>query len=122
MLSCRAETSCLSPVFPNIIRNYKDFHELGFDVVGVNMDTDVEQVKQFLSLQELPWTSVTTQQVIDGAVEEPWLLPMPQKCGVDGIPFLVLVGKDGKVVRFFDSKVTPEADELRDAIEAALAK
>jgi glutathione peroxidase len=33
-----------------------------------------------------------------------------------------LVGRDGKVVRFFDSKVTPEADELRAAIEAALAK
>ncbi|HEX5106289.1 MAG TPA: redoxin family protein [Pirellulaceae bacterium] len=82
---------------PNILRNYKDFHDLGFDVVGVNMDTDLEQVKQFLSLQELPWTSVTSQPVIDGSAEEPWLLPMPKKCGVDGIPFLVLVGKDGKV-------------------------
>jgi glutathione peroxidase len=32
-----------------------------------------------------------------------------------------LVGKDGKVIRFFDSKVTPEAPELRHAIDAALA-
>ena len=33
-----------------------------------------------------------------------------------------LVGKDGKVVAFFPSKVTPDAKELRDAIAAALAK
>lgn len=32
-----------------------------------------------------------------------------------------LVGKDGKVIRFFDSKVTPDSPELREAIDAALA-
>ncbi len=31
-----------------------------------------------------------------------------------------LVGKDGKVIRFFAHKVTPESPELRDAIAAAL--
>ena len=33
-----------------------------------------------------------------------------------------LVGKDGKVIAFFPSKVTPESKELRDQIEAALAR
>lgn len=33
-----------------------------------------------------------------------------------------LVGKDGKVIRFFDSKVTPESPDLRQAIDAALAR
>jgi glutathione peroxidase len=33
-----------------------------------------------------------------------------------------LVGKDGKVIRFFNSKVTPEDKELRAAIEQALAQ
>jgi glutathione peroxidase len=31
-----------------------------------------------------------------------------------------LVGKDGQVIAFFPSKVTPESKELRDAIETAL--
>lgn len=31
-----------------------------------------------------------------------------------------LVGKDGKVIAFFPSKVTPESKELREAIEKAL--
>jgi len=33
-----------------------------------------------------------------------------------------LLDKDGKVVKFFNSKVTPEDPELRAAIDAALAK
>ncbi len=33
-----------------------------------------------------------------------------------------LVGKDGKVIGFYPSKVAPESKELRQAIEAALAK
>lgn len=33
-----------------------------------------------------------------------------------------LVGRDGQVVAFFPSKVTPESKELRDAIEAALGR
>jgi glutathione peroxidase len=33
-----------------------------------------------------------------------------------------LIGKDGQVVAAFSSKVTPESDELRGAIDQALAK
>jgi glutathione peroxidase len=33
-----------------------------------------------------------------------------------------LLGKDGKVVKYFPSKVTPDSPELREAIDAALAK
>jgi glutathione peroxidase len=32
-----------------------------------------------------------------------------------------LVGKDGRVVQYFPSKVTPESPELREAVEKALA-
>jgi glutathione peroxidase len=33
-----------------------------------------------------------------------------------------LVGRDGKVIAYFPSKVTPESKELRDAIEKALGR
>jgi glutathione peroxidase len=33
-----------------------------------------------------------------------------------------LVGKDGKIVAFFPSKVAPDSKQLKEAIEAALAK
>ena len=93
-------TPCIEEM-PNIRKNYEAFKELGFEVVGVNLDGDIAAVKEFLSFNELPWTSVTSQEVLDGkANPEPGAfgkLPMAEKNGVDGIPFLVLVGKDGKV-------------------------
>jgi hypothetical protein len=41
---------------------------------------------------------VTSQEAIDGKASEDFSQhPMANKCGVDAIPFVVLVGKDGKV-------------------------
>jgi thiol-disulfide isomerase/thioredoxin len=88
---------CLAEL-PNIRRNFEQFHTLGFDVIGINLNTDLKDVQQFFSVQELPWTTVTTKTVVDNMAGEDWTkLPMAEKCGVDAIPFLVLVGKDGKV-------------------------
>lgn len=88
---------CLEEL-PNIRSNFEQFHALGFEVVGVNLNTEIGDVRQFFSVQELPWTTVTSQVVVDGKANEDWTqLPMAAKCGVDAIPFLVLVGKDGKV-------------------------
>ncbi len=91
---------CLKEL-PNIRDNYDLFHAKGFEVVGVNLDTDIETVKKFFALQgDLPWATVSSQDVVDGKLAPDAdfsLLPMAAKCGVDAIPFLVLVGKDGKV-------------------------
>jgi thiol-disulfide isomerase/thioredoxin len=87
---------------PNVLRQYEDFRDAGFDVVGVNLDTEPGRLKQFFDTQELPWTTVISQEVRDEKVDQTdpaafTKLPMAVKCGVDSIPFLVLVGKDGKV-------------------------
>lgn len=88
---------CLDEI-PNITSNFELFHAKGFEVIGVNLNTTISDVREFFSVQSLPWTTVTSQAVIDGKAGEDWTqLPMAAKCGVDAIPFLVLVGKDGKV-------------------------
>ena len=89
---------CLKEL-PNIHRNYEDFRESGFDVVGINLDTEADDLKQFFSVQELPWTTVTSTGVLEGTADKrDWPgLPMAEKFGVEALPFLILVGKDGKV-------------------------
>lgn len=90
---------CLKEI-PNIRSNFDLFHAKGFEVVGVNLDTDVKTVKEFFALQgELPWTTVMSPEALDGKLDaNAWpQLPMAAKSGVKAIPFLVLVGKDGKV-------------------------
>jgi thiol-disulfide isomerase/thioredoxin len=87
---------------PNIRANYDEFHGLGFDVVGVNLDTDPDMIKRFFTFQKLPWVTVASPDVLAGKVTDAapdafHRLPMAEKVGIEGIPFLVLVGKDGKV-------------------------
>lgn len=77
----------------NIRKNYDRYHAQGFEVVGVNLDTDLQSLQRFLSFQKLPWPSVLgTDPVTRGPN------PMVEKYGVNSIPFLVLVGQDGNVL------------------------
>lgn len=89
---------CIDEI-PNIKESFEQFHAKGFEVIGVNLNTNPADLKQFLSFQELPWATVTTQEALDGKVkEQDWTkLPMAARCGVHSIPFVVLIGKDGKV-------------------------
>lgn len=74
---------------PNILQEYADYHDKGFDVVGISLDDDREQLATFVEEREIPWTIL-----FDGAAKE----PMAEYYGVFGIPTTILVGKDGKVV------------------------
>src|SRR5262245_23457143 len=60
---------CLQEM-PNIKQNFEQYHAKGFEVVGVNLDTELADLKQFLTLQDLPWLSVTSQVVIDGQADK----------------------------------------------------
>ena len=78
----------------NISANYKEFHDRGFEVVGVNLDDGIKEVEEFFEANRpLPWTTVVGPDDDHRAFDH----PMAVKCGVDAIPFVVLVGRDGKV-------------------------
>jgi thiol-disulfide isomerase/thioredoxin len=77
----------------NIKQNYDKYHKQGFEVVGVNLDDDLATVEEFFANQPLPWTTVVGK----GEAERGFAHPAAVKCGVNAIPFVVLVGRDGKV-------------------------
>jgi thiol-disulfide isomerase/thioredoxin len=84
---CRAEV-------PNILQNYEAYHKKGFDVIGINMDKDKTGAEKYIQETGFKFP------VVFG--EDPnargWDLPLARKYGVTGIPMVILVGKDGKVV------------------------
>ena len=41
--------------------------------------------------------------------------------GVVGLPSTFLIGRDGKIIKRFESATKPDSKEMTDAIEAALA-
>ncbi len=96
---CRAE-------LPNVIATYAKYHSQGFDVIGVSLDSDRDKLDAFLKQQ----AGMTWPQFYDG---QGWSNELAVKCGVESIPFTILVGPDGKII----------GTELRGpALGAAVAK
>ena len=79
---------CLAE-FPNLKDAYEKYHDQGFEIVGVNIDDRKFAVEQYLDKNTLPWPQLHQEE--DGNA-------MAEHYGVNSIPFIVLVGKDGKVI------------------------
>ena len=92
---------------PNVKKAYDEFHEKGFEVIGISLDRagDKEKLENFVKEKEMPWP-----QAFDG---EGWGTAFAKTYGINSIPATFLVGKDGKIV----------ATNLRgEALSAAVKK
>ena len=78
----------------NILRNYELYHDRGFEVLGVNCDDDRSQLVAFLKANPLPWNHLFSEDPNALGLDN----PIATYYGVMGIPTLILVGPDGKVV------------------------
>lgn len=85
---------CLEEL-PNIMKNYKKYHAQGFEVVGINLDDDQQDVTAFFDKNgNLPWTTVLSNEPGKLGMEN----ALAVKAGVNAIPFVILIGRDGKVL------------------------
>ena len=96
--------------FPELKRVYKERSGDGFEIVGVNIDDSAELARGYLKRDPLPWTTIY-------ALDENDSHPNADRYDVRAIPFLVLVGRDGRVI---STKVTP--DNLDRLVAKALAE
>lgn len=82
---CRAEN-------PNVVSAYNQFRDKNFAILGVSFDRPGQKDKWVKAIQDdkLTWTHVSDLKY--------WNSPVVALYGIDGIPFNVLVGPDGKVV------------------------
>jgi thiol-disulfide isomerase/thioredoxin len=79
---------------PNVIDNHKKYQDKGFEVVGISLDDDTAELTQFVKDKKLPWENIYPQN----EAERGWKLPYVEKFGIEGIPFTMLVNREGKVV------------------------
>lgn len=100
---CRAE-------LPNVIATYKKYHDRGFEIIGVSLDSDRDKLVSFLKEQD----GMTWPQFFDG---QGWSNKLAVKYGVEAIPFTVLVGGDGKIIG-----TDLRGDDLVNAVARAVAK
>jgi thiol-disulfide isomerase/thioredoxin len=84
---CRAEV-------PNVLKNYKAYHDKGFEVVGVNMDTDPKLAEKYQVDTGAKFPTIYN----DEGEAKGWKTPLAVKYGINAIPCVILVDKEGNVV------------------------
>ncbi len=92
---------------PELQAAYAKYHAQGLEVVGISLDEDKTALTSFLKERKLTWP-----QVFDGGG---WQSAVPEIYGVQAIPFLLVVGKDGRI-----AAVNPRG-HIEQAVQAALA-
>jgi thiol-disulfide isomerase/thioredoxin len=97
---CRAET-------PGVVAAYQKYHDKGFAIVGISLDQDKGALQKYVADNKMPWP-----QYFDG---KGWDNKVSSSFGIDSIPAMWLVGKDGKVI------TTDARDDLGGNVEKALA-
>ncbi len=75
---------------PNVVAVYNDFHEAGFDVLGVSLDRDREAWLKAISDDQLTWTHVSDLAY--------WNNSAAKLYGVHSIPANFLLDADGKII------------------------
>ncbi|MBN1854169.1 MAG: redoxin family protein [Pirellulales bacterium] len=84
---------CLQEM-PNVKKAYQQYHDKGFEVVGISLDQEIELVEKYVQTEEIPWAILfSPDKEANG-----WNHPMAVHYGIHGIPSTMLVGKDGKVI------------------------
>lgn len=102
---------CLQEL-PNVKANYAKYHDRGFEVIGISLDSSRETLQEFVDAEKIPWP-----QVFDDSKDMGWGHPMARYYGISSVPTAILVDKDGKVV-----SMSARAEELAELLEKLLGK
>jgi len=78
---------------PGVRQSYTEFSDRGFDVLSVNMDENLASGRTFVEQQNFPWRSFHS----DDPQAIGFKSPLARQLGVNAIPFMLLVGRDGRV-------------------------
>ncbi|MCX7424525.1 MAG: TlpA disulfide reductase family protein [Planctomycetia bacterium] len=78
----------------NVEEAYKLYRDRGFEVVGISIDDDRQALDEFLAKKTPPWTVLSDIKEGEGKSKH----PTPEFYGVIGVPTMILIGQDGKVV------------------------
>jgi len=83
---------------------YEDYHEKGFEIVGVSMDGSVEQRQEYLEQAKLPWPNLVAKGEETGR-------PIAIRYKVRLIPSVTLLDREGKIIA-----IDKRGESLRKAV------
>ncbi len=98
---------------PNVKRNYEKYRARGFEVVGVSLDTDAVDLRNFLDKEQIRWPVLVGSESTGAG----WDTPLAIHYGVQSVPTAILIDQSGKVV-----SIKARGDNLSRALEELLGK
>lgn len=102
---------CIGEI-PYLRKNYDLYHGQGLEIIGVNMDTELDKGKQFVEQQAFPWANVHPSDLAALGFEAEFA----QRLGISQIPFSILVDRDGNV-----AEIHVRGDDMGPAVQRLLA-
>ncbi len=75
---------------PNVIKIYSKFKNKGFEIYGVSLDQDKEKWMEAITKDGINWPQVSDLKYWDNVAARIY--------NVQGIPYTVLIDKDGKII------------------------
>ncbi len=75
---------------PNVVRLYEKYKDKGFDILGVSLDTNKDKWVQAIKKDNLNWHHISDLKGWSSQLSKPY--------GVRGIPYTVLVDKEGNII------------------------
>jgi peroxiredoxin len=80
---CRVEN-------PNVVRMYQKYRPKGFEILGVSLDREHSAWVNAIKEDNLTWKHISDLQF--------WDSPVVKQYGFSGIPYTVLVDREGKII------------------------
>lgn len=80
---------CLAEM-PNVKRVYNMYKDQGFDIIGVNLDTDETRLRNYLKENNILW-----RQIFSG---QKWKSPLVRQYHIRSIPAPWLIARDGTLI------------------------
>jgi len=84
---------CRSEV-PNILNQYEAYHDKGFEVLGISLDSEPEKAEAYIQKTKIPWATLFSKDEHQRA----WEHPMAVYYNVNAIPQAILCDREGRVV------------------------
>lgn len=94
---------------PSVQEAYQKYHDQGFEIIGVSLDSDQQKLQDFLKENNMPWP-----QYFDG---QQWNNKLAVKYGIDSIPMNYLLDGNGKIIG-----KSLRGEELISMVGTAVAK
>ena len=78
------------PEMPHIKEAYAQYHQDGFNVIGVSLDESEAELREFIQEHDIPWL-----QIFDG---KGWESELARYFGINSVPSQWLIDRDGKIL------------------------